>query len=141
MFPEALPGFDAISPLDDLAPDPHVVIPDVESEISEDAATAGGLAVPAVQRPVDDDSDSGGGDGASAETRDLGGDAPISSLDDAGRLDFSNTTPPPALDADEALWAEWAAGGAVRGTAPAPVREMLSEPLRFDRRPGGGRSA
>ncbi|MCU1493485.1 MAG: DivIVA protein [Acidimicrobiaceae bacterium] len=84
-------------------------IPDVEAEITEDAATAARREQPA---------------------------------DEPGRFGLSqSTSPPPALDADEALWARWAAGGGLEPPTGTVERTPADTPLRFDRRPDGGRSA
>ena len=44
-------------------------------------------------------------------------------------------------DADDALWAEWAAGGSFRPHAAPTGLGALDEPFRFDLGPGGDRPA
>jgi cell division initiation protein len=84
-------------------------LPDVEAEITADAATAAAREEPEVER----------GRFSAAE---------LSSL-------------APAIEADEELWARWAAGGGLPPTIDArtqPVTRVPSAP-RLDRRPATGR--
>ncbi len=83
-------------------------IPDVEEQISADAASAVSRDEPAVER-------------SRFSASELSGLAP-------------------AIEADEELWARWAAGG---GLPPAAARtepvSRIPAPPRLDRRPAGGR--
>lgn len=95
------------------ASDPYAV-PDVVAEITEDAATAARRDEP-----------SGGGGG----------------VGDPILLDRPQAfAPAPALDADDALWARWASGDGL-GEASRSEPSPADGTLRFDRDPGGGRSA
>ncbi|HUY29473.1 MAG TPA: DivIVA domain-containing protein [Acidimicrobiales bacterium] len=91
---------------------PAYELPDVEAEIDADAA----LAI----RPAD----------PPEPPQSTGGPSPV---------DWS--PPPsmssvPALDADEALWARWAAGGSIDAPAVRDAPEV-DNMVRFDRFPGG----
>ncbi len=95
-----------------VATPPAYELPDVEAEIDADAA----LAI----RPAE----------LTEPARHTGGPSPV---------DWS--PPPsmssvPALDADEALWARWAAGGSIDSPAPRDAPEV-DNMVRFDRFPGG----
>ncbi|MDA8291298.1 MAG: DivIVA domain-containing protein [Actinomycetota bacterium] len=87
-------------------------LPDVEAEIDADAAVA--VRPDEHASSLDEPAPSAGSDWASP---------PV-------------TSAVPALDADEALWARWAAGGSIEQAAPRPSGEP-DNMLRFDRFPGG----